>query len=169
VETSDPATAAVGRPWHILGFVLLTAAGAYAVAVSLSLGLWRQNSPGVGLFPFIAASLVTVFSLGSLAGVLRPRAGSAPPAGTGTELRATLLRVGAYLAALIFYAASLDALGFSVATVLVVTFILRLAEGYSWRTTLALAIGTAAVCHVLFVRWLGAILPAGYLWDGMFF
>jgi Tripartite tricarboxylate transporter TctB family len=167
VETSDPVTTTVGRPWHILGFVLLTAAGAYAIGVALSLGLWRQNSPGEGLFPFIAATFVTVFSLGCLVGTWRARAMPAGPA--DTALRATLLRVGAYLAGLIVYAATLDALGFSVATVLVVTFILRVAEGYPWRTTLVLSIGAAVICHILFVRWLGAILPTGYLWDGIFF
>ena len=62
-----------------------------------------------------------------------------------------VLRLGAYLAALIFYAAALDALGFIVSTVLVVVFILRIAEGHGWGTTLAIAAGTAAVCHVLFV------------------
>ena len=80
-----------------------------------------------------------------------------------------MLRLGAYLAALIFYAAVLDALGFIVSTVLVVVFILRIAEGYGWRTTLAVAAGTAAGCHVLFVYWLGAILPAGFLWDRMIY
>ena len=75
------------------------------------------------------------------------------------------MRVGAYLVGLVFYATTLDALGFIVSTIVVVLFILRFAEGYSWRTTLVLAIGTAATCQVLFVRWLGAILPTGFLWD----
>lgn len=153
----------VARHWHVLGFVLLVAVGLYAVIVALRLGLWRQNSPGEGLFPFLAASSMTVFGLVGLAGVLR----APDPAGGGEpgDLRATLLRVGAYLAALVFYALTLDALGFIASTIIVVVFILRAAEGYSWRITLALAVGTAAVCHVLFVRWLGAILPTGYLWD----
>ena len=85
------------------------------------------------------------------------------------DLRDTLLRVGAYLVGLVFYATTLDALGFIVSTIVVVLFILRFAEGYAWRTTLVLAIGTAAVCHVLFVRWLGAILPTGFLWDRFLF
>ena len=55
----------------------------------------------------------------------------------------------------------LDGLGFFLSTILVVVFILRVAEGYGWRTTLAIAAGTAVGCHVLFVYWLGAILPTG--------
>ena len=57
-----------------------------------------------------------------------------PPDHGEHGLRTTLVRLGAYLAALIFYAAALDALGFIVSTVLVVVFILRIAEGYGWRT-----------------------------------
>jgi putative tricarboxylic transport membrane protein len=154
---------AVAKRWHVLGFVLLVAAGAYAVAVALRLGLWRQNSPGEGLFPFLAAVSMTVFGLVGLAGVLRGQEASGQAA--AADLRGTLLRVGAYLVGLVVYAGALDAFGFIVSTIVVVVFILRFAEGYSWRTTLALAVGTAAGCHVLFVRWLGAILPTGYLWD----
>lgn len=161
-------TPAVARKWHVLGFVLLAAAGVYAVAVSLALGLWRQNSPGEGLFPFIASLAVTVFSLAGLAGALSAHHAPSPPDHGEHGLRTTVVRLCAYLAALIFYAAALDALGFIVSTVLVVLFILRIAEGYGWRMTLGIAVGTAVGCQLLFAYWLGAILPAGFLWDRMF-
>ena len=162
-------TPAGARKWHVLGFVLLAAAGVYAVAVSLALGLWRQNSPGEGLFPFIASVAVTAFSLAGLAGALSARHVPSPPDHGEHGLRTTLVRLCAYLATLIFYAASLDALGFIVSTLLVVVFILRIAEGYGWRLTLAIAVGTAVGCQLLFVYWLGAILPTGFLWDRMFY
>jgi putative tricarboxylic transport membrane protein len=168
VEQSDQ-TPGVARKWHVLGFALLTVAGVYAVAVSLSLGLWRQNSPGEGLFPFITSVAVTAFSLAGLVGLRRlPRLPVHSGAGE-QPLGATVKRLAAYLAALIFYAAALDGLGFALSTVLVVLFILRIAEGYSWRTTLAIAAGTAAGCHVLFVYWLGAILPIGTLWERLIY
>jgi putative tricarboxylic transport membrane protein len=169
VDQSDQTPAVdVARKWHVLGFALLAAAGAYAVAVSLSLGLWRQNSPGEGLFPFITACAVTVFALAGLAGLRGQPRVPAHPGYAEQPLRSTVKRLAAYLAALVFYAAALDWLGFVLATILVVLFILRMAEGYNWRTTLTIAIGTAAGCHVLFVYWLGAILPAGALWDRLF-
>jgi putative tricarboxylic transport membrane protein len=159
-------TTAVARKWHVLGFALLAGAGAYATAVSIGLGLWRQNSPGEGLFPFIAAVAVTGFALTGLAGMYGGSRWPHIEANEGAgHVRATVMRLAAYLAALIFYAATLDALGFIVSTVLVVVFILRIAEGHGWRMTLAIAVGTAAVCQVLFVYLLGAILPTGYLWD----
>ena len=162
-------TPAVARKWHVLGFALLIAAGVYALAVSLTLGLWRQNSPGEGLFPFIAAAAVTAFSLAGLIRTLGARHEAARAADGELGQRTTALRLGAYLAALIFYAVVLDALGFIVSTVLVVVFILRIAEGYDWRMTLGVAVGTVVGCQILFVHWLGALLPTGSLWDRLIY
>ena len=75
--------------------------------------------------------------------------------------RTGLIRVGAYLGALVFYAVSLEFLGFIVATALTITFILRVAERYPWRATLALTAGTIVGCQVLFVLWLGACCRPG--------
>ena len=158
------------RRWHVVGLLLIGAAGVYAVATSLVLGLWRQNSPGEGLFPFIAATAVTTFSVLALAAVLLRTGDDRLPSGeTEGGLRHTILRVAVYLAALVFYAAVLDALGFIASTILVVVFILKIAEGYGWLTTVALAVGTSAACHILFVTALGALLPTGHLWDRMFY
>jgi hypothetical protein len=166
VEQSDQAPSpGVARKWHLLGLVLLAGVGAYAVAVSLSLGLWRQNSPGEGLFPFITACAVTAFALAGLSGLRAPIPSAVHSEPRGQSLRATVWRLAAYLAALVFYAAALNWLGFSLSTVLVVIFILRVAEGHGWPTTLIIAAGTAVGCHLLFVYWLGAILPTGSLWD----
>jgi hypothetical protein len=82
--------------------------------------------------------------------------------------RAGLALVAAYLGALIFYAASLEALGFITATSITIIFILRFAERYPWLATLALTAGTVIGCQILFVLWLGAILPVGTLWESLF-
>ena len=161
---SSPPT--VAKAWHVLGFVLLVAIGAYATTVSLKLGLWRQNSPGEGLFPFLAAASMTLFGGIGLVGALRAPQRPIVPTADAKEFRATLLRVTIYLIGLVFYASALDAVGFVGSTILVLLLILHFAEGYAWHTALALAGGTVAVCHVVFARWLGAILPMGYLWDG---
>ncbi len=77
-------------------------------------------------------------------------------------------RVAAYLGALVFYALALELLGFIVATSITVVFILRFAEHYPWRATAALAAGTVIGCQMLFVFWLGAVLPTGTLWADLF-
>jgi putative tricarboxylic transport membrane protein len=158
----------VGKRWRVLGYGLLAATGVYALGEALRLGLWRQGSPGEGLFPFLTAIGMTAFAVLCLAVALRERSAPVRARPPG-ELRGTLLRIGAYLAALLFYATTLDPLGFIISTIVTVVFILRFAERYAWTTTIALAVGTAAGCHLLFVYWLQAILPTGYLWDNLFY
>jgi putative tricarboxylic transport membrane protein len=166
--TEEGQTETVGKRWRALGYGLLAAIGVYALGEALRLGLWRQGSPGEGLFPFLTAMGMTAFAALCLAGVLR-QAEAPARARLAGELRATLLRIGAYLAALLFYATALDPLGFIISTIVTVVFILRFAERYAWTTTIALAAGTAAGCHLLFVYWLQAILPTGYLWDNLLY
>ncbi len=167
---SDEAAPAstVSRRWHVLGFVVFTAAGFYAIGVALQLGLWRQNSPGEGLFPFIAAVAMTAFAVAGLVSAWRMPRRSAAAANRG-DLAQTLIRVAAYIFGLVFYALALNPLGFITSTIVTVVFILRFAERYSWPVTLALAVGTAAGCQILFVIWLGAILPFGYLWESLLY
>ena len=152
----------IGPVWpRFAGHAVLAAVGVLALVVSLRLGLWRQGSPGEGLFPFLTALAMVVFGAAGLAHdwTRGARAQVAPPGS-----RAGFVRVAAYLGALIVYAASLEVLGFIAATSITVIFILRFAERYSWLATLALTAGTVIGCQVLFVLWLGAVLPIGTLW-----
>jgi hypothetical protein len=159
-DESAPAPPA-SRAARLIGFAVLGALGVYALIVALKLGLWRGRSPGEGLFPFITAAGMIAFSVAGAAIALRgPR-----DAAQGAPERTQFWRMGFYVAALLFYALTLESLGFIAATVISVAAILRFAERYSWLASLAIAIGAAAACHVLFGIWLGAILPAGTLWE----
>jgi hypothetical protein len=150
---------------RLVAHAVLAGIGLIALAMSLRLGLWRQSSPGEGLFPFLTALAMVAFSVAGLVRDWMRRA--AAPARTVRD-RTGLIRVGAYLGALLFYAVSLEFLGFIVATTLTITFILHFAERYPWSATLALTAGTVVGCQVLFVLWLGAMLPTGTLWADLF-
>ncbi len=150
---------------RLFGHAVLTALGLVALAIALRLGLWRQHSPGEGLFPFVAALAMVAFSAAGLARDATKL--EAAPDGTPAE-RSGLVRVAAYLGALVFYALALEPLGFVVATAITIAFILRCAERYPWLATLALTAGTVLGCELLFVLWLGAILPTGTLWADLF-
>ena len=129
---------------RLVGHAVLAAAGLGALVIALRLGLWRQNSPGEGLFPFLAALAMVSFSV---AGLVRDWT----QARAGTERTASdrlaSIRVAAYLGALVFYAVSLEFLGFIVASAITLVFILRFAERYSWLVTLALTAGTVIGCQ----------------------
>ena len=160
-DPADNADAPVSHGARLAGFAVLGALGLYALYVAVHLGLWRGRSPGEGLFPFITAVAMIAFSAGGIAIVARrPREAPAEPVE-----RPHFARMGFYVAVLLFYALTLQSLGFVAATIVSVAAILRFAERYSWAATLAIAVGAAAACHVLFERWLGAILPSGTLWE----
>ena len=159
-DESTPAPPA-SRSARLIGFAVLGALGVYALIVAMNLGLWRGRSPGEGLFPFITAAGMIVFSItGAAIALRRPR-----DAAQEAPERTQFWRMGFYVAALLFYALTLESLGFIVATIVSVAAILRFAERYSWVVTLVIAISAAAACHVLFGLWLGAILPTGTLWE----
>ena len=63
-----------------------------------------------------------------------------------------------------FYAVSLEFLGFIAATAITITFILRFAERYPWARDARVDRRHLIGCQVLFVLWLGAMLPTGTLW-----
>ena len=143
---------------------MLAGIGLVALAISLRLGLWRQSSPGEGLFPFLTALAMVAFSVAGLVRDWMKRA--AAPARTVRD-RTGLIRVGAYLGALVLYAVSLEFLGFIVATAVTITFILP-SRALSRAASLALTSGTVVGCQVLFELWLGAMLPTGTLWADLF-
>ena len=161
---NERAPAAAPRA-RLVAHAVLAGVGLVALAISLRLGLWRQSSPGEGLFPFLTALAMVTFGVAALVrDWIKSERGYTRAAGDRTGL----IRVGAYLGALVFYAVSLEFLGFIVATAITITFILRFAERYPWTATLALTAGTVIGCQVLFVLWLGAILPTGTLWANLF-
>jgi hypothetical protein len=161
-DSTDTSNAPAARNARLIGFAVLGAFGAYALTVAINLGLWRGRSPGEGLFPFITAAAMLAFSAGGIVVALRAPRDQPTPVEGGRE---NILRMGFYLAVLLFYALTLESLGFIVATVVSIGAILRFAERYSWLVSLLIAAGSALACHVLFAKWLGAILPAGTLWD----
>jgi hypothetical protein len=160
---SDQPAPAASRTGRATSLVLLAVLGLYAAYFSWNIGLWRGSSPGEGLFPFFAALAVVLLSLIGLVG-LKLEARAVMPTAARLEPDA-VRRLGYYLAALLFYGATLEALGFFVSTILSLTFILAVAERYPWRMTLALVAGTVIGSYVLFAVWLGVIFPDGSLWQ----
>jgi hypothetical protein len=154
------ASTPASRTGRLAGFAILGAVGLYALYVALNLGLWRGRSPGEGLFPFITALGMLAFSAAGIVVAVADRRDEPAHRDQGQ-----LWRMVAYVAALLFYALTLESLGFIAATVVSIAAILRFAERYSWAATLAIAAGAAAACHVVFGIWLGAMLPAGTLWE----
>ena len=163
-EHGDRPAPTVARRWHVCGLLLLTAAGIGALIEAWRLGLWRQNSPGEGLFPFLAAVAVTGLALFGLVSAARMAEPSRAASSTD-EQGATIKRIAWYLIGLGFYVGAIEPLGIAVSTVLVVALILRFAERHSVLESLGIAIATAVGCELIVALWPGAGLPRGWLWD----
>ena len=137
------------------------------IAVAINLGLWRGRSPGEGLFPFITAAGMIVFSIAGWPadGAAWPRARRERSARARTPSATAILAHGLLRRGAAVLRADAGKPRLHRRTIVSVAAILRFAERYSWIATLAIAIGAAAACHVLFGFWLGAILPTGTLWE----
>jgi putative tricarboxylic transport membrane protein len=153
---------------RLISLVLLCGAGVVAIVMALRLGLWRDGSPGPGLFPFFASvGIVTLSAAGMMIAFLPARAPAPQEVAPGLDRRG-IRRVAFYVVTLLGYALLLEVLGFYVATTLALLLILWLAERLSWWVIGPLIAGALIFTHLLFARWLGVYFPGGWLWDAFF-
>lgn len=132
--------------------LLLLALGVAALLMARGMGLGRLTAPGPGLWPAIAAALLTATSVALL--FLDPAEDYEPwTAGTA--------RIVAGLAGLGLFVVLFDTIGFVVPAFLLLFAWLRLLADESWRMALVLAVAGAVALHVVFVLGLGVPFPAG--------
>jgi putative tricarboxylic transport membrane protein len=139
------------RALNIVWILLGGAAASYA----WTLGLTGPSGPDSGLFPFIAALIVT--GAGAVL-LVRPPDGSIP---AGFPRGAALGRVLGVVAGLAFMAASIPYLGFAVAGFVTMIILLRAVEKSGWIFSIALAFVSVLVVEWLFGHVLGMTLPGG--------
>jgi len=136
----------------------LTAFGIAAIVQARTLPFGTITRPAAGFFPMCLAVALTVLAAAVFVRSLRQR---------GETTAATAAAAGGFargaatLAALLVYAFALDAVGFGVATFLLITFLFRAIEPQRWIVALGGALLTVVVTHVVFRIWLGVRLPIG--------
>ena len=112
------------------------------------------TSPKTGFMPIIAGVGALVLSAINLCKVVRTkRIGSAPPL-----YRAGLLKLTAFVAALIGYLASLKYIGFSPATFIVLFFLIKLSTD-KWRMPLIVSLSVTTAFYLVFSLLLGIQFP----------
>jgi putative tricarboxylic transport membrane protein len=133
---------------------LALGAGATGAASQLPFGGLRN--PGPGFFPWWLGVVLVFLGAVLLVQAIRGAAGAA--GGATRPGKIVLL-----LAALVVYVVILDAVGYAIATFLLVVFMVRALEPQRWAVALTLAVLAAGGSYVLFALWLGVPLPAGPL------
>ncbi|SES98224.1 tripartite tricarboxylate transporter TctB family protein [Geodermatophilus poikilotrophus] len=132
--------------------LLLLALGIAALLTARDMGLGELTAPGPGLWPAIAAALLSATAFVLL--FLDPAEDYEPwTAGTA--------RIVAGLAGLALFVVLFQTIGFVIPAFLLLFAWLRLLAGESWRMALVLAVAGALVLHLVFVVALGVPFPAG--------
>lgn len=127
------------------------ALGGAGIVLSLRLGVGTPAQPGPGLWPLVAASIVTVCA--ALLMVTEKSTADYERFGSRAP------RVAGAIASLVVFAAVVELLGMPIASGLLMLYWLRALGGQSWLVSLSVAIAGPAVAYALFVSALGVQLP----------
>ena len=144
------------RADQVTGLALLVLGVGFA-AGGLQHTYWGPGGPGSGFLPVWLGIVMTL-----LAAMLVVRATrGADTGGRWLPQGAGLRRIAAVLGVTIAFVALLKIVGMGVGTVLFLVTILRFVEGHRWPSTLAIAVGVAALNYAVFTYWLRVPFPAG--------
>jgi len=149
----------VRRADQIAGAGLLLLGVAFSGMALWKYTYWGPTGPGSGFLPFWLGLAMAVLAAGLLLGTRRAGEPGARwfPVGAGLRRLVAVLGVTAGLVVV------LKIVGMVVGTVLFLVAILRFVERMRWRSTLAIAVGTAAVNYLIFTHWLRVPFPLGVL------
>ena len=128
----------------------------YVTERALNLGLYSSIGPGAGFFPFFLGLIFGGLTLVWLVSGLWRRDPNAPtffPSGLAG------LRVSAILAAVVFWGATAEWLGFTISTFITLIFLLVVLGKCRWKLVISLAaLGSLGPLY-LFDYWLKVSLP----------
>lgn len=126
---------------------------------SLTYDLGSPVAPGSGLMPFLCGAAMCFLAVAGFAfTTLRKQRGeSGSPLFKGQAWQRSALTLGALLA----FQFLMKPLGFALATVLFVAFLLRAIVPQRWPVVILVALLTAALSFLVFEVWLQAQLPRG--------
>ena len=139
-------------------FLLVLALMISILSYKMKLGLW--SNPGPGFFPFCAGIVLGAVSLIILVRCLLSSSGGKdrlwPPKGA-------IKNIVFVIAALFFYVAFLENIGFSICTFLAMVFYVRVIGSQKWISAVLFAVITTLISYMLFEMVLKAQLPPGFL------
>jgi hypothetical protein len=140
----------------IAAAALLLFAAAVAVESLRLLPYGAVRNPGPAFFPWWTSLTLALLSATLL---VQSLAGRSERASTAEAPRG--IKVAGVLAALAVYALVLEAVGYPVATFLLVLFMLRVTDPDRWPVALVTALVASGGTYLVFKVWLSVPLPAG--------
>lgn len=149
------------RNGNIVAAFVTMLLGIFIVSHASQLPAGFGNSIGPGVFPrwlgLIIAGLSVIQIIMEFFPNLRSSGQIAWPEGKWKK------QVLSVCLAVFLYLLSLDIVGFTIGTFLLVVAMIRILGQYGWIKVLALAVFSAALCTTIFQVWLEVHLPTGLL------
>ena len=140
-----------GPAYQVVGALVALAVGIGGLVLALDYGLDSLRRPGPGLWPFIISAFIVVMSVVLLVtgrrledSVSFSRASVLPAIGVLTFIGLGVL---------------MPLIGFEIPSLVLCVVWLRFLGGESWRSTIAISVGTVAVFYALFLYGLSIPLP----------
>ena len=133
--------------------------GAYFIHTGQELDLGELRDPGSGLMIYWVGVLMVVLCAGIfITALVGPATARFGEIWAGVQYG----RVVRFVLALCAYAVLLPWLGFIPTTLVLLIVLFRAVEPTPWWLTVLLAVLATAFCDLIFHRWLGIQLPAGF-------
>lgn len=150
-ELEEHRPPAGGPAYQVVGALVALVIGVAGVVLSLEYGLGSLRRPGPGLWPFIISVLIAALAAGLL--VVGRQLGD-----TEAFTRSSVLPV---VGAVTFVGIGLlmPVIGFEIPALLLCVIWLRFLGGESWRSTIAVSVGTVVAFYLLFLYALRIPLP----------
>jgi len=143
------------------GLVLLILSGLICWGAIL-LPYGNIRNPGPGFFPLSLGIILGGMAIGLIWKTTRQKEGVRTPGGIRAE-KVRWEKVLWALVALVLYAALMDFLGFLIATLFLMAFLLRFIEPQNWRTVFLWTLVGSLGSYVIFELWMKLRLPKGFL------
>ena len=141
--------------------LLALALAIYFAFEGKAMGLGHPSDPGSGYIQFWTGLIMSVLAVVQLVHSLLPNANKAGMASVFANIRwGKVLYVTALLMA---YTATLEFLGFLIATFILLVILFKTVEPQGWGISVLGSAVTTLVAWGVFVAWLGTQLPAGVL------
>jgi len=142
----------------VVGSVIFSLVGIWAMSVSVELDLGHPTEPGPGLFPFLAAFLLTIISITLMVMALKGRtSGSKPFARLWTRPATTF-------AGTMIYIIVIDYIGFIISTFFLAILVLRVLGKRRWWLDVIISLALSIGGFYLSDRLLEVPLPMGTIW-----
>jgi len=140
----------------------LFALGLGFVGGGLKCGIGQLNAPGAGFFPMVMGVVMSVMSAALFVQSRLRRAQERPEASFWLK-PGSWRKIAMSLAALVFYMAALDFLGYLATTFLFILSLFKWVSAKRWPVSVLMAFILSAGSYLLFKTCLGVSVPLGLI------